>query len=132
MRRISLCQVRVKSVPIPIPLLNPTATRCFHISRSNVRRKLQESVTVTAGCQRGAKTRSKIRLTDLPQGGIALEPLPRDGDKPAYPTVVQQARRNMTKFEGCVLLTRVGSFYEVRLPYLLFLNSPVELSLALF
>ncbi|KAH0565767.1 hypothetical protein GP486_000837 [Trichoglossum hirsutum] len=113
MRHISLCQIRVKSAPIPLPFLNPASTRCFHIGRSNVRRKLQESVTVTAGCQRGAKTRSRIKLANLPQGGIALEPLPRDRDKPAYPTVIQQARRNMTKFEGCVLLTRVGSFYEL-------------------
>lgn len=32
---------------------------------------------------------------------------------PAYPTVVLQARRNMQKFENCVLLTRVGGFYEL-------------------
>ena len=32
---------------------------------------------------------------------------------PAYPTVVQQALNNMRKYEKCVLLTRVGSFYEV-------------------
>jgi len=42
-----------------------------------------------------------------------------DGDSglndniPAYPTVVLQARRNMDKFENCVLLTRVGGFYEM-------------------
>lgn len=34
-------------------------------------------------------------------------------DGPAYPTVVLQARRNMRKFDGCVLLTRVGGFYEL-------------------
>lgn len=32
---------------------------------------------------------------------------------PAYPTVVLQARRNMDKFDNCVLLTRVGGFYEL-------------------
>ena len=32
---------------------------------------------------------------------------------PAYPTVVLQARNNMRKYENCVLLTRVGSFYEL-------------------
>ncbi|CAK7210528.1 MutS protein 1 [Sporothrix bragantina] len=32
---------------------------------------------------------------------------------PAYPTVVLQARRNMHKFANCVLLTRVGGFYEL-------------------
>ncbi|CAK7568265.1 MAG: MutS protein 1 [Sporothrix epigloea] len=32
---------------------------------------------------------------------------------PAYPTVVMQARSNMHKFANCVLLTRVGGFYEL-------------------
>ncbi|KAK3695375.1 muts domain V-domain-containing protein [Podospora appendiculata] len=32
---------------------------------------------------------------------------------PAYPTVVLQARGNMQKFDNCVLLTRVGGFYEL-------------------
>jgi hypothetical protein len=36
-------------------------------------------------------------------------------DGPAYPTVMQQALNNMRKFSHCVLLTRVGSFYEVSL-----------------
>lgn len=36
-----------------------------------------------------------------------------EDDAPAYPTVVQQARSNMRKFENCVLLTRVGGFYEL-------------------
>ena len=121
MRRIALCQVRAKSIPIISLLsLSPAVTRCFHTNRSSVRRKPRQSVTVSTRCQRGAKRRSRIRLIDLPQGSIALEPLPRDEDKPAYPTVVQQARSNMTKFENCVLLTRVGSFYEVCQPWLLF------------
>lgn len=65
---------------------------------------------------RGAKSRSTIKLKELPQG--ALEPAPdtvEDGDGgPTYPTVVRQARNNMRKFDNCVVLTRVGSFYEVR------------------
>ena len=32
---------------------------------------------------------------------------------PIYPTVVQQALDNMKRYDNCVLLTRVGSFYEV-------------------
>ncbi|KAK4165683.1 muts protein 1 [Cladorrhinum sp. PSN259] len=68
----------------------------------------------------GKKTTTVLRLDDLPQGLIApLEPLtpqPRDeDDEPAYPTVVLQARRNMQKFDNCVLLTRVGGFYEIYL-----------------
>ncbi|KAK4226129.1 muts protein 1 [Podospora fimiseda] len=69
---------------------------------------------------RGKKTTTVVKLDDLPQGLIApLEPLapePRDEDEePAYPTVVLQARRNMQKFDNCVLLTRVGGFYEIYL-----------------
>jgi hypothetical protein len=53
-------------------------------------------------------------LDDLPQGLVPLEPLPLPEEHiPAYPTVVLQARRNMRKFDGCVLLTRVGGFYEL-------------------
>lgn len=36
-----------------------------------------------------------------------------EDERPTYPTMVQQARNNMQKFENCVLLTRVGGFYEV-------------------
>ncbi len=81
-----------------------------------------------------------MRLEDLPQGPIgpaaAPPPSPRErgedggGDgrqdgsaedenenenenEPQYPTVVLQARRNMRKFDSCVLLTRVGGFYEL-------------------
>jgi hypothetical protein len=39
---------------------------------------------------------------------------PLVNDVPQYPTVIQGARNNMVKFQNCVLLTRVGSFYEVR------------------
>jgi hypothetical protein len=119
MRNITLCRVRVKSSAPVSPLSlrpSPAVVRCFNIDHSSVRRKPRGPVTASARCQRGAKSRSRVRLADLPQGGIALEPLPRDEDRPTYPTVVQQARSNMTKFENCVLLTRVGSFYEVRLP----------------
>ena len=65
--------------------------------------------------KRGAKSKATIKLKDLPQGVLnagpeALDPL---DDGPAYPTVIQQARNNMRKFDSCVLLTRVGGFYEV-------------------
>jgi hypothetical protein len=63
---------------------------------------------------RGKKTKSSINLDDLPQGVIPLEPLPLEEDAtPTYPTVVQQARTHMRKFENCVLLTKVGGFYEL-------------------
>jgi hypothetical protein len=63
---------------------------------------------------RGKRTNAAVRLDDLPQGVIPLEPLPFERDQgPVYPTVVQQARNHMRKFENCVLLTRVGGFYEL-------------------
>ncbi|KAG6040856.1 hypothetical protein E4U41_006828 [Claviceps citrina] len=67
---------------------------------------------------RGKKTRTTIKLADLPQGPIQAEaePLPDHQDKhdePSYPAVVLQAQQNMRKFENCVLLTRVGGFYEL-------------------
>lgn len=64
---------------------------------------------------RGVKTRASIQLNDLAgsskqsQHDIAE----RVEKPPAYPAVVSQARDNMRKYENCVLLTRVGSFYEV-------------------
>ncbi|KAL7629337.1 MutS protein 1 [Parahypoxylon ruwenzoriense] len=88
---------------------------------------------------RGKKRKSTVKLEDLPQGriGVELPPLPpssssssssssvpksrtegkgdEDDEGPAYPTVVLQAHRNMRKFENCVLLTRVGGFYELYL-----------------
>jgi hypothetical protein len=87
---------------------------------------------------RGKKTTTTIKLSDLPQGLIqpkpvsspttsssassphdeSTQPLPQPlpplgQDPPAYPTVVLQARQNMLKFDNCVLLTRVGGFYEL-------------------
>ncbi|KAI1661421.1 muts domain V-domain-containing protein [Daldinia decipiens] len=69
---------------------------------------------------RGKKTKSSMKLDDLPQGPIKPDkkaarpaPLPDLDEGPAYPTVVLQARMNMQRFDGCVLLTRVGGFYEL-------------------
>lgn len=67
----------------------------------------------------GFATRAKkttVKFTDLPQGMIPLEPF--DEDKiiaGGYPTVIQQAKNNMRKFAHCVVLTRVGNFYELYL-----------------
>ncbi|KKY26180.1 putative dna mismatch repair protein muts [Diplodia seriata] len=64
---------------------------------------------------RGKKT-TTLEANDLPQGligGAPLEPDPDDDAGPAYPTVLQQVRNNMRKFDHCVLLTRVGNFYEL-------------------
>ena len=89
---------------------------------------------------RGKKTRTTVKLEDLPQGMVEppsaasetssssaqkqpqsqsqkqkpqpLPPLELE-EEPSYPVVVLQARRNMQKFDNCVLLTRVGGFYEL-------------------
>lgn len=64
---------------------------------------------------RGAKTKTSVPLSALPQG--ALTPLPPDEDDKApprtYPTVLQQHLNNVRKFKDCIVLTRVGDFYEM-------------------
>ena len=64
---------------------------------------------------RGAKSRATVPFSKLQQDGQEVEQPLREAqdDAPGYPAVVRQARNNMRKFENCVLLTRVGSFYEV-------------------
>ncbi|PLB36064.1 mismatch repair ATPase MSH1 [Aspergillus candidus] len=64
--------------------------------------------------RRTAKTKSTVKLKDLPQGGLKLEPSNNVvEDAPRYPTVVQGHRNHMQKFHNCVVLTRVGGFYEL-------------------
>jgi len=78
--------------------------------------RLQSPSWRSEGQRRGAKTRSRAKVTELPQGIVSSDAVERvENDGPGYPTVVQQAWNNMRKFENCVLLTRVGSFYEVTL-----------------
>ncbi|KAH8676878.1 muts domain V [Tricladium varicosporioides] len=62
---------------------------------------------------RGAKRKTSLNLDELPQGTIPLEPLPLEEKAPTLPTVLLQVRSNMRKFGNCVLLTRVGGFYEM-------------------
>ncbi|EGO52306.1 hypothetical protein NEUTE1DRAFT_71749 [Neurospora tetrasperma FGSC 2508] len=62
------------------------------------------------------KTRT-VRLKEIPQGALlpdeSFPPPQQEDQEPAYPSVIQQHRHNMQKFDNCVLLTRVGSFYEM-------------------
>lgn len=69
---------------------------------------------------RGAKSKATVTLKDLPQHVFDSDQtaLTTENDTPAYPMMIQQARNNMEKFEDCVLLTRVGSFYEARSTFL--------------
>lgn len=90
------------------------ASRCLHTLRNEppLRNKhvLSRPPRVP---NRGAKKKSSAKLDELPQGTIPLEPLALEEQEPALPTVLLQARSNMRKFENCVLLTRVGGFYEL-------------------
>lgn len=64
---------------------------------------------------RGAKKKASVRLKELAQGRLEGNELrvPLANDSPQYPAVIQGAKTNMLKYKNCVLLTRVGSFYEV-------------------
>ena len=103
----------------PRNLISQAFTRngCFLRQSSSVvacRLRQRLPVSPPTARSRGVKSEATVRLDDLfndvqkPEGS-----LPELQDGPSYPTVVQQARDNMDKHENCVLLTRVGSFYEV-------------------
>ncbi|CAO2656989.1 Nn.00g057920.m01.CDS01 [Neocucurbitaria sp. VM-36] len=63
---------------------------------------------------RGAKKKTTITLDDIPQGALKADALPpQDDSEPEYPPLLQQVRNNMLKFSHCVLVTRVGGFYEL-------------------
>ena len=62
----------------------------------------------------GAKTLSTVQLNETTKKGRSgTKSLLLTKDGPAFPTVVLQARENMDKHKECVLLTKVGSFYEM-------------------
>ncbi|KAJ6103309.1 hypothetical protein N7486_005736 [Penicillium sp. IBT 16267x] len=88
-------------------------TICHHARRAIVHPRVSICATQSE-IRRGAKTQTTVKLQDLPQGVIKLDTYD-DGvdDAPRYPTVVQGHRNNMQKFKNCVVLTRVGGFYEL-------------------
>ena len=87
----------------------------FGVTRPYLAPRCHNSLN-THGIRGIKKVTSSLTLHPVAQG-----PLPRleansnveNEDGPTYPTVMQQALNNMRKFSHCVLLTRVGSFYEV-------------------
>lgn len=92
----------------------PSCSALFRLaSHSCPQRALPRHAFITRPQYRGKKTKTSLNLDDLPQGAIPLDPLPLEDEVPAYPAVVLQARSHMRKFENCVLLTRVGGFYEL-------------------
>ncbi|KAK6351902.1 DNA mismatch repair ATPase msh1 [Orbilia javanica] len=63
-----------------------------------------------------AKRKTTVSLLSLPQGALSLQPLPElpRAREPQYSYVIQQARENIDRFgDCCVVLTRVGGFYEL-------------------
>lgn len=84
---------------------------CHHARRPAVQRAAR---ALELDFRRTAKTSVKVKLKDLPQGSLKFEPL-NDvvDDAPRYPTVIQGHLSNMHKFGNCVILTRVGGFYEL-------------------
>lgn len=106
------------------PLLNPSNARLLEAISSlrvsgvwNSSRRLGPPKCSDALLPpgRGVKTKASMKVQDLPQGVIGGDPLPdlETDDAPQYPAVVQGAKNNMIKFSDCVVLTRVGNFYEV-------------------
>ncbi|KAL6704770.1 MutS protein 1 [Coniothyrium glycines] len=66
------------------------------------------------GQHRGAKREATMNLEDIPQGTLDAGALPSQDDfEPEYPPLLQSVRNNMLKFSHCVVVTRVGGFYEL-------------------
>ncbi|KAM3070834.1 MutS protein 1 [Clarireedia jacksonii] len=74
---------------------------------------LIHNVTSTIAKLKEPVSKSDGSAQSLPQGLISLEPLELEDEPPSYPTVIMQARNNMYKFGNCVVITRVGGFYEL-------------------
>ncbi|RAL66937.1 hypothetical protein DID88_007719 [Monilinia fructigena] len=81
-------------------------------SESSDVQEYQDTSSPSAGGEKVRKTKSYDEL-ELHQGLLPLEPLQIEHEPPPYPTVIMQARNNMFKFENCVVVTRVGGFYEM-------------------
>lgn len=76
---------------------------------------------------------STVSFDDLDQGLITPEPLknlPVEDVPVTYPTVVQQAKNNMRRLPHCVLLTKVGGFYELYLDHALTYGPLLNLKVA--
>ena len=93
---------------------NVHRTICHHAPRPSLR--VRAPATPRLELRRSAKTKSSLKLKDLPQGALKLESYNDSADDaPRYPAVIQGHRNNMQKFKNCVVLTRIGGFYEVRI-----------------
>ena len=96
------------------PWLAPRVKRYNSLCRGSRRPQLPRCSFNATG-ERGAKSTTTIDLADLSPYKATPNALPEldYSDALQYPAVVQGAKNNMLKFKNCVLLTRVGNFYEV-------------------
>ncbi|KAK8056670.1 hypothetical protein PG993_001897 [Apiospora rasikravindrae] len=121
-----LCSNNLARGPVVVYRRNARSDSYARPRLPPVSRQQQQFLGAASSIQtRGKKTKTTVNLADLPQGPL-IPPTPAatpdvsgedaaagEDEGPAYPTMVLQARRNMQKFENCVLLTRVGGFYEL-------------------
>jgi hypothetical protein len=85
------------------------------VAKPRAQNRPLESVWHQQAQRRGAKKKATLALNDLPQGALEGSALPpQDDTEPDYPPLLQEVRNNMLKFSHCVVVTRVGGFYEVR------------------
>ena len=115
MRRLRLRQIHRLQNGIP-PL--PVASTCIPPLRPDIPSHLGSRPRCSgfsSTARHAAKTKALLKVKDLPQGCVAGEALPEleADDAPRYPVVIQGVRNHMIKFNDCVVLTRVGNFYEV-------------------
>jgi hypothetical protein len=100
---------RAYSTALELPFSISTRT----IAKPRERYTLEQTWHNNVQC-RGAKTKATLTLDEIPQGLIDSTALPPQHDtEPEYPPLLQQVRNNMLIFSHCVLVTRVGGFYEV-------------------
>lgn len=94
-------------------------TRCssppvpWRVPNRGAKRKTSVNLEELLGGTSSLEDATKSKPEDLPQGLLPLEPLELEEEAPALPPVLLQVRRNMSRFQNCVLLTRVGGFYEL-------------------
>jgi hypothetical protein len=90
----------------------------FSLTQPRLRPAVHHRVGYAGHHARGLKKVAKsVSIDTTIQGPLAKagDDGPVENEEPIYPTVMQQALNNMRKFSHCVLLTRVGSFYEVHI-----------------
>ena len=95
--------------------------RWHHISRSRLEpgwRGFENPFQVQVGSQvqvRGAKRKTTVAVKPILQGALPRPPVENDveEDEPIYSITIQQHIANMRKYPDCVVLTKLGNFYEM-------------------